>query len=111
MKLSFAAFTATALVVVLPSSTVAFQSTTIKRNGALFAATIEEKSLEREAPGAGWVPDWEGRQGLSPEEFMQSDMSKPDLSEMWECPLTRWDSDKYVFFFAATSLFGGLALF
>mmetsp|Transcript_17391 Transcript_17391/g.25989 ORF Transcript_17391/g.25989 Transcript_17391/m.25989 type:complete len:391 (-) Transcript_17391:51-1223(-) len=24
---------------------------------------------------------------------MQSDMSKPDLSGMWECPLTRWDSD------------------
>ena len=49
---------------------------------------------QREAPGAGYVPEWEDRPGLSPEEFMESDMSKPDLSGMWECPLTRWDSDK-----------------
>jgi len=48
---------------------------------------------QREAPGAGYVPDWENRPGLTPEEFMASDMGKPDLSGMWECPLTRWDSD------------------
>jgi hypothetical protein len=24
---------------------------------------------------------------------MASDLSKPDLGGMWECPLTRWDSD------------------
>jgi hypothetical protein len=24
---------------------------------------------------------------------MASDLSKPDLAGMWECPLTRWDSD------------------
>ncbi len=48
---------------------------------------------ERVAPDAGYVPDWEGRTGKAPEEFMESDMSKPDLSGMWECPLTRWDSD------------------
>jgi hypothetical protein len=53
---------------------------------------------ERTAPSAGWMPDWEDRPGLSPEEFMESDMSKPDKSEMWECPLTRWDSDGYVCF-------------
>ena len=47
----------------------------------------------REAPGAGYVPEWEDRPGLSPEEFMESDMSKPDVSGMWECPLTRWNSD------------------
>lgn len=50
-------------------------------------------SPERVAPDAGYIPDWEGRTGKSPEEFMQSDMSKPDLSGMWECPLTRWDSE------------------
>ena len=54
------------------------------------AATVAPP--EREAPNAGYVPDWEDRPGLSPEEFMESDMSKPDLSGMWECPLTRWDS-------------------
>jgi hypothetical protein len=43
------------------------------------------------APDAGYVPEWEDRPGLTPEEFMESDMSKPDLSGMWECPLTRWD--------------------
>ena len=49
---------------------------------------------ERVAPDAGYIPDWEDRPGLSPEEFMASDMSKPDLSGMWECPLTKWDSDE-----------------
>ena len=57
------------------------------------SATVEEETLVRSAPGAGWVPEWEDRPGLTPEEFMKSDMSKPDRSEMWECPLTRWDSE------------------
>jgi hypothetical protein len=48
---------------------------------------------ERIAPDAGYMPEWEDREGLSPEEFMESDMSKPDRSGMWECPLTRWDSE------------------
>lgn len=48
---------------------------------------------ERVAPDAGSVPPWEDRPGLTPDEFMTSDMSKPDLSGMWECPLTLWDSD------------------
>lgn len=48
---------------------------------------------ERIAPDAGYVPEWEDRPGLPDEEFLASDMSKPDLSEMWECPLTRWDSE------------------
>jgi hypothetical protein len=54
------------------------------------SSTIEAPP-EREAPDAGYVPEWEDRPGLTPEEFMESDMSKPDLSGMWECPLTRWD--------------------
>ena len=62
------------------------------------ASTVEKPAAEaaapdRVAPDAGWEPDWEGRTGLPPEEFMQSDMAKPDLSGMWECPLTRWDSN------------------
>jgi len=48
---------------------------------------------ERISPDAGYVPEWEGRQGLTPEKFMESDLSKPDNSGMWECPLTIWDSD------------------
>jgi hypothetical protein len=51
---------------------------------------------ERVAPDAGSTPEWEGKTGLKPEEFMASDMSKPDLGGMWECPLTRWDSEGYV---------------
>lgn len=54
------------------------------------SSTIEAPP-ERVAPDAGYVPEWEDRPGLTPEEFMESDMSKPDLSGMWECPLTRWD--------------------
>eukprot|EP00978_Attheya_sp_CCMP212_P019785 scaffold55788_cov52-Attheya_sp.AAC.3 len=46
----------------------------------------------RTAPDAGWVPEWEDRAGLSTEEFMKSDTAKADLSGMWECPYTRWDS-------------------
>ena len=64
------------------------------------ATTTKSSSLlstmqppERSAPDAGYVPDWEDRTGLSPEEFIASDMSKPDLSGMWECPLTKWDSE------------------
>jgi hypothetical protein len=57
----------------------------------LSAATVEPP--QREAPGAGKTPAWEDRQGKSPEEFLKSNMNKEDLSEMWECPLTRWDSD------------------
>lgn len=54
------------------------------------SSTVEAPP-ERLAPDAGYVPEWEDRPGLSPEEFMESDMSKPDRSGMWECPLTRWD--------------------
>ena len=91
MKLSFAAFS----FAVLPSSTLAFSAA---RQGyvsraALYAATLGEAPPVREAPGAGYEPDWEDRPGLSPEEFMKSDMAKPDRSGMWECPLTRWDSE------------------
>lgn len=57
------------------------------------ASTIEKTAPERVAPDAGWEPEWEGRTGLAPEEFMKSDMNKEDLSGMWECPLTRWDSE------------------
>ena len=59
-------------------------------------ATIEkpeEETIVREAPGAGWVPEWEDRPGLPQEEFLASDMTKPDLAGMWECPLTRWDAE------------------
>ena len=64
------------------------------------SATIEEKqAIIKTAPNAGYEPSWENRNdGLSPSEFMQSDMNEPDLSGMWECPLTRWDSEGYVFF-------------
>ena len=59
-------------------------------------STIEKPTTaapERTAPSAGYEPEWEGRTGLSPDEFMNSDMNKPDLSGMWECPLTLWDSE------------------
>lgn len=79
---------------------LAFSTHTTARTSSsvtsLQAATMDETTATtptREAPGAGWEPDWEDRPGLSPEEFMKSDMSKPDLSGMWECPLTKWDSD------------------
>lgn len=71
---------------------------------ALWASTLEERQTSdaaaaaaapvRVAPGAGWEPEWENRPGKT--NFLDSDPTQPDLSEMWECPLTRWDSNGYV---------------
>jgi len=52
----------------------------------------ETPAVERTAPDAGYVPKWEGRQGLAPEEFLSSDLDAPDMSEMWESPLTLWNA-------------------
>ena len=88
MKLSIAA-----LALATPS-VLGFSSQTRKVSSTALSSTMEPP--ERIAPDAGYVPEWENRPGLSPEEFMKSDMSKPDLAGMWECPLTRWDADGYV---------------
>jgi len=62
-----------------------------RRNGAILRSTAS--APERTPPDAGSVPDWEDRDGLTPDEFMRSDGSKIDAGEgMYECPLTRWDS-------------------
>jgi hypothetical protein len=66
-------------------------ATVEKEKKASASASAATSPPVREAPGAGYVPAWENRPGLSQEEFLNSDMSKPDLSAMWECPLTRWD--------------------
>ena len=88
MKLSIAA-----LALATPS-VLGFSSRTTKVSSTALSSTMEPP--ERIAPDAGYIPEWENRPGLSPEKFMESDMSKPDLAGMWECPLTRWDSDGYV---------------
>lgn len=69
---------------------------TLPTTASALRATVEESSqVVRQAPGAGWVPEWEDRPGLPESEFLASDMNKPDLAGMWECPLTRWDSQGY----------------
>ena len=90
----------TIIATLLASTCTAFAPPSISRRTSNLSSTIEKPETssstttpERVAPDAGYVPEWEGRQGLTPEEFMKSDMSKPDLSGMWECPLTRWDSE------------------
>jgi len=78
----------------IPHVVGAFQVSSTAGRGisqVLKATTIEPPN--REAPGAGYTPEWEDRQGLSPEEFTYTDMSKPDRSGMWECPLTQWNSE------------------
>lgn len=75
------------------SSAAAFAPTQSASRSTNLMSTIEAGVPERVAPDAGFMPEWEDRPGLAPEEFMQSDMDKPDLSGMWECPLTRWDSE------------------
>ena len=68
-----------------------------RATSSLYATTIEKPEhtipLERTAPGAGYLPQWEGRPGLTPEEFLASDMDAPDLSAMWESPMTLWDME------------------
>jgi len=56
-------------------------------------STTAPSPPERVAPASGWEPEWEDREGLSEPDFMASNMGKPDIAGMWECPLTRWDSD------------------
>jgi len=56
------------------------------------AVSVDSGAPERVAPDAGWNPEWEDRPGLPEEAFLKPDESKPDLSGMWECPLTRWDA-------------------
>jgi len=79
------------LAAALLSSAVAFAPSRQASFATRLHSTAEPPN--RTAPDAGFMPEWEDRQGLTPEEFMQSDMSKPDLGGMWECPLTRWDSE------------------
>lgn len=90
MKITSAAATA---LLLLASSASAFVTPSSRSIVTQLASSTISSPPERIAPDAGWVPEWEGRTGLSPEEFVKSDMSKPDLSGMWECPLTRWNSD------------------
>ena len=79
------------LTAIITSNALAF--TPIKTNtiDVHLKSTVEPP--QRVAPDAGFVPEWEDRPGLSPNQFMESDMSKDDLSGMWECPITRWDSE------------------
>jgi len=88
MKFSIAAL---ALASSAPSVLGFSPSTAGQRLSSALSSTVEPP--ERTAPDAGYIPEWEDRTGLTPEEFMASDMSKPDLAGMWECPLTRWDSE------------------
>lgn len=83
------------LAAVLLPAAAAFTSSLAPRQSLLQRQATTVEPPIREAPGAGYVPAWENRQGKSPDEFLQSDMSKEDLSGMWECPLTRWDSQGY----------------
>ena len=87
MKITTALITLSTVHAFAPSSRLSTASTT------RLSSTIEKTAPERIAPDAGWEPEWDGKTGLSPEEFMKSDMNKPDLSGMWECPLTLWDSE------------------
>jgi len=74
------------------STAAAFAPSTQISFATRLQATVEAGVPDRVAPDAGYTPEWEDRPGLSPEEFMKSDNSKSDLSGMWECPITRWDS-------------------
>ena len=79
----------------LLASASAFAPNSISISTPSFTTSLASTATppERVAPDAGYTPEWEDRPGLPEEEFLQSDMDKDDLSGMWECPLTRWDSE------------------
>lgn len=89
-------FASSTFAAALLSSAGAFAPTMsdVQRLSILFS-TVEATPPPpvKQTPGAGWEPEWEGREGLPASEFMTSDMTKPDRSDLWECPLTRWDSE------------------
>ena len=86
-----------AAVLLPPAAAFAPTTSSLSRQALTLRRATTAEPPAREAPGAGYVPEWENRQGKAPEEFLQSDMEKDDLSGMWECPLTRWDSQGYVY--------------
>ena len=90
MKLSFAGFVIAAC---LQEGLAFTPSRSAPSSRLALSSTPVADTPERVAPGAGYVPDWEDREGLPVDQFLQSDESKPDLSGMWECPLTKWDSE------------------
>jgi len=91
MKISaFAALT----LISSSTNTAAFTNKPIQPKflSALKATTTAPP--ERIAPDAGYVPEWDDRENPTSSEFLNSDMKKPDLTEeLWECPLTLWNSD------------------
>ena len=92
LKLALLSSSLTATAAFVPSSA----RHTLHTASSALGATVEDSQVVRQAPDAGWVPEWEDRLGLPESEFLASDMTKPDLAGMWECPLTRWDSEGYV---------------
>jgi len=90
MKL-FLAATALAIWNVDAFAPIAHHHQTLLSSNTHLASTAEPP--ERTAPDAGYKPDWENREGKPVEGVLDSDMKKDDLSGMWECPLTRWDSE------------------
>ena len=93
MKLSSSAILASVLSISPALAFLPSNLNSLPSSSTRVGSTVTDSPPERVAPGAGWVPDWEDRPGKDPSEFLVSDESKPDLSGMWECPLTRWDSD------------------
>ena len=93
MPLTVGAFAPTPIY---SSSSSSSSSSSIRSSRIKITSLASTSTPQRVPPGAAHVPDWENRPGLSPSEYMASDMDKPDLSGMWECPLTRWNSEGYV---------------
>jgi len=96
MKITSAALLSVSLI--SSSSTSAFTTSfgTSRQQQLVLLRQLQATTTappDRVAPDSGYTPDWEDRPGLPVEEFIKSDESKPDLSGMWECPLTKWDSD------------------
>jgi len=91
MKFSaYAAFT----LITASTQTTAFTNKPIKPN---FLSTLKATTTsppERVAPNAGYNPEWEDRANPQTNDFLKSDLNKPDLTEeLWECPLTLWNSN------------------
>lgn len=91
--MKFSAYTALTLIAASNHAT-AFTNNAFKPKFISNLKATTTSPPERIAPDAGYEPEWDERENPTTNEFINSDLNSPDMTEeLWECPLTLWNSD------------------